>query len=224
MTQLSLIEAASDLPDGFDYRAELITPAEEAELVAQFAELDFREFEFHGYLGKRRVVSFGFHYDFSEARVQRAADIPDFLLPLRERPPPSPGSVRRNWSMRSSPNTSGSGNRLAPRPAAIRRRDRHLVLLGVPFPAAPQTGERLGAQIGHPGAALSLSAARPGPPRMGAQHSARRPASLLGHLPQPRRACRCQSGVPAPRSTVFNERLETGSGLRRNDGCKLLPN
>ena len=85
MTQLSLIEAASDLPDGFDYRAELITPAEEAELVAQFAELDFREFEFHGYLGKRRVVSFGFHYDFSEARVQRVADIPDFLLPLRDK-------------------------------------------------------------------------------------------------------------------------------------------
>jgi len=85
MTQLSLIEAASDLPDGFDYGAELITPAEEAELVAQFAELDFREFEFHGYLGKRRVVSFGFHYDFSEARVQRVADIPDFLLPLRDK-------------------------------------------------------------------------------------------------------------------------------------------
>ena len=85
MTQLSLTEAASDLPDGFDYGAELITPAKEAELVAQFAELDFREFEFHGYLGKRRVVSFGFHYDFSEARVQRVADIPDFLLPLRDK-------------------------------------------------------------------------------------------------------------------------------------------
>jgi alkylated DNA repair dioxygenase AlkB len=85
MTQLSLLEAASDLPDGFEYRAELIAPAEEAEFIAQFAELNFREFEFRGYLGKRRVVSFGVHYDFNQARVQRTVDIPDFLLPLRDK-------------------------------------------------------------------------------------------------------------------------------------------
>ena len=85
MTQLSLLEAASDLPDGFEYRAELIAPAEEAEFIAQFAELNFREFEFRGYPGKRRVVSFGVHYDFNQARVQRTVDIPDFLLPLRDK-------------------------------------------------------------------------------------------------------------------------------------------
>jgi hypothetical protein len=43
----------------------LIGPADEAALLAFLHELPFRDFEFHGYTGKRRVVSFGWHYDFS---------------------------------------------------------------------------------------------------------------------------------------------------------------
>jgi alkylated DNA repair dioxygenase AlkB len=46
--------------------------------------LPFREFEFHGYTGKRRVVSFGWHYDFSARHLRKADDIPDYLLVLRE--------------------------------------------------------------------------------------------------------------------------------------------
>jgi alkylated DNA repair dioxygenase AlkB len=85
--QLSLLEpeAALALPEGFAYRPALLTPAEEQELIARFAELPFREFEFHGYLGKRRVVSFGLRYDFADRRVHRVAPIPVFLLPLRHR-------------------------------------------------------------------------------------------------------------------------------------------
>src|SRR5262249_41626323 len=56
----------------------------EIALVAQFEDLPFREFEFHGFLGKRRIVSFGWKYDYGERRVHRSADIPDFLLPVRE--------------------------------------------------------------------------------------------------------------------------------------------
>ena len=83
MTQLDLLAPTADLPPGFLYRPDLITADEEAKLVAQFAGLEFREFEFHGFLGKRRVVSFGFHYDFGQAQLRRVAPIPDFLLPLR---------------------------------------------------------------------------------------------------------------------------------------------
>jgi len=71
-------------PVGFDYREELITPAEERALVARFADLPFKEFEFHGYTGKRRTVSFGQRYDFAEERLHEAAEIPGFLLPLRD--------------------------------------------------------------------------------------------------------------------------------------------
>ena len=70
-------------PAGFRYRANLISPADEAALLENIRDLPFREFEFHGYTGKRRVVSFGWHYDFSARQLQKAEDIPDFLLSLR---------------------------------------------------------------------------------------------------------------------------------------------
>ncbi len=47
-------------------------------------DLPFRDFEFNGYTGKRRVFSFGWQYDFSASRLRKADDIPDYLLPLRE--------------------------------------------------------------------------------------------------------------------------------------------
>src|SRR5712671_8186494 len=85
-TQLSLLdEPSAALPDGFEYRPGLIMPPEEAELVERFQALEFKPFEFHGYFGNRRVVSFGWQYNFASSRVQPAADIPDFLLPLRDR-------------------------------------------------------------------------------------------------------------------------------------------
>jgi alkylated DNA repair dioxygenase AlkB len=71
-------------PDGFRYQPELITPSDEAGLLERVRELPFRDFEFHGYTGKRRVVSFGWHYDFSARQLDRAVDIPEFLRELRE--------------------------------------------------------------------------------------------------------------------------------------------
>jgi alkylated DNA repair dioxygenase AlkB len=82
--QLSLFDKAPKLPEGMTYAEDVILPAEERALVARLAELPLKEFEFQGYLGKRRVVSFGWHYDFNKARLNRTEDIPDFLLPLRE--------------------------------------------------------------------------------------------------------------------------------------------
>jgi alkylated DNA repair dioxygenase AlkB len=83
--QLSLLEPVSALPDGFEYREDFVLAAEEAELVSHIARLELREFEFHGYLGKRRVTSFGLRYDFNDMAVHEAAEMPDFLLPLRDR-------------------------------------------------------------------------------------------------------------------------------------------
>lgn len=73
------------LPRGFLYRAELISLEEETDLLAHIRELPFKEFEFQGYRGKRRVVSFGLHYSFAESRLQPAAEMPGFVLPLREK-------------------------------------------------------------------------------------------------------------------------------------------
>jgi alkylated DNA repair dioxygenase AlkB len=73
------------MPPGFRYQESFVTPLEEQDLVAQVAKLDLRPFEFHGYLGNRRVASFGYRYDFSKQAVEAVSEIPHFLLPLREK-------------------------------------------------------------------------------------------------------------------------------------------
>jgi alkylated DNA repair protein (DNA oxidative demethylase) len=70
---------------GLAYQAEIVDTTEERALVAALAPLPLKPFEFQGWLGKRQVTSFGWRYDFTEARFARAADMPDFLLPLRDR-------------------------------------------------------------------------------------------------------------------------------------------
>jgi alkylated DNA repair dioxygenase AlkB len=83
--QLSFLPPARSSPEGFRYQEDLISAAEEARLVEHMAALPFREFQFHGYLGKRRVVYYGWRYDFTGQRVEQADAIPEFLLPLRDR-------------------------------------------------------------------------------------------------------------------------------------------
>ncbi len=86
--QFDFFDRAGDeiLPEGLRYRPALIDATEESALLAPVRKLAFREFDFHGYKGKRRVVSFGWRYDFSGGgSLQKADDIPEFLLPLRER-------------------------------------------------------------------------------------------------------------------------------------------
>lgn len=77
-------KSTSVTPEGLRYQPALISPADEAAILERIRELPFREFEFHGYLGKRRVVSFGWKYDFSSQRLQKAEAIPDYLLSLRD--------------------------------------------------------------------------------------------------------------------------------------------
>jgi alkylated DNA repair dioxygenase AlkB len=71
-------------PEGFRYQADLLPPGEELDLVARIAELPLKEFEFQGYLAKRRVLSYGWQYDFDNSSLQPAGEIPPFLLGLRE--------------------------------------------------------------------------------------------------------------------------------------------
>ena len=81
-TQTSLFARHHLLPKGFDHKDEVLSPDRECVLVGQFAQLPFKEFEFQGFLGRRRVVSFGWRYDFSMRELRKADEIPDFLLHL----------------------------------------------------------------------------------------------------------------------------------------------
>ena len=81
--QLQLFGAGPVLPDGFRYQANVVAPADEETLLEHIRLLPFREFEFQGYTGKRRVVSFGWKYDFNERVLHEVEDMPEFLLSLR---------------------------------------------------------------------------------------------------------------------------------------------
>lgn len=82
--QLALFDAAPDWPEGFRYGDDIISPELERQLLSSIEQLPFREFEFQGYVGKRRTVSFGWRYDFAERRLYEADDMPSFLLDVRE--------------------------------------------------------------------------------------------------------------------------------------------
>jgi alkylated DNA repair dioxygenase AlkB len=71
---------SSTFPPGFSYCPDVITSDDERRLLNQIADLPFKGFQFHGFEGKRRVVSFGWRYDFSEHKALPADPIPDFLL------------------------------------------------------------------------------------------------------------------------------------------------
>lgn len=72
-------------PDGFRYAGDIIDRDEETALIAHIQQLPLKEFEFHGYFGKRRTTSFGWHYDFGAASLNKVEQIPDFLVPLRQK-------------------------------------------------------------------------------------------------------------------------------------------
>lgn len=71
-----------DLPDGFHYRPDFIDAAEEADLTAEIARLEFSTFEMRGVVARRRVAFFGRSYRTGGADI---APLPAFLLPYRDR-------------------------------------------------------------------------------------------------------------------------------------------
>ena len=84
LDQLSMFgDSTPAWPDGFRYENDLITPDDEGALLGEIRALPFRAFEFHGYTGKRRVVSFGWKYDFETRALDRVDNLPGWLLPLR---------------------------------------------------------------------------------------------------------------------------------------------
>lgn len=81
----SLFDLPPAAPPGFRYRADLISPEEEAELAGRLESLPLEPFQFRGYEGRRRVISFGLKYDFNGPGLVHAQPLPDWLLPLRDR-------------------------------------------------------------------------------------------------------------------------------------------
>jgi len=85
-----MVSAAMDLfglprITGLATGEEIITSAEEAELVERIDATQLSPFRFQGWLGKRVTHSYGSRYDFDNGMLELAEPIPDWLHPLRRR-------------------------------------------------------------------------------------------------------------------------------------------
>ncbi|HZF42071.1 MAG TPA: alpha-ketoglutarate-dependent dioxygenase AlkB [Sphingomonadaceae bacterium] len=78
-------QAEPALPTGLRFADGIIDAAEERALVERLATLTLEPFRFQGWLGKRHTASFGWHYDFDDARFAQTTPLPDFLGELRRR-------------------------------------------------------------------------------------------------------------------------------------------
>jgi hypothetical protein len=73
-------------PDGFLYRGDFLTEAEERELLARFDELEFQEIVMKGVVARRTAVRYGYGYDYDRREAVPGADpIPAWLEPVRDR-------------------------------------------------------------------------------------------------------------------------------------------
>lgn len=109
-----------NLPEGFRYQAGIVPRKLQEALLEALPELPFKPFDFHGYEGKRRVVSFGWKYDFDTETVRRTDAIPPLLLPLRQLAAdfaglPAEGLQQAlviEYDVMSGPRSVGTGTRL----------------------------------------------------------------------------------------------------------------
>lgn len=70
---------------GLELRDEIVSPSDEPALVERCLALDLTPFRFQGWEGKRRTISFGWHYDFAAGAMSAAEPIPDWLRAVRDR-------------------------------------------------------------------------------------------------------------------------------------------
>lgn len=76
LAQLPLFENRSRQPSGLTYVSGVVDLLEERALTAFIETLDLRAFEYRGFFGARRTVSFGWRYDFNGGGFQRADSLP----------------------------------------------------------------------------------------------------------------------------------------------------
>lgn len=82
---LTLFDASVQVPDGFLYRKNFISAAEEQELIEGIQKVQLEPFKYYQFTGKRRTASFGWQYEFGASEITAAPEMPPFLLPLRVR-------------------------------------------------------------------------------------------------------------------------------------------
>jgi alkylated DNA repair dioxygenase AlkB len=80
--QLSLFKSQSGKPEGLRYEPDFVSSGTEQLLISKIRSLPLEPFQFGQFEGKRRVVSFGFRYDYTLHQLQQAEPIPAWLTAI----------------------------------------------------------------------------------------------------------------------------------------------
>ena len=79
----TLFDISPELPVGFSYYPDFITVEEEEKLLAIIQRFELQNMQFHEYEARRKVISFGKGWSFTEQRLKEGNIIPhelDFLI------------------------------------------------------------------------------------------------------------------------------------------------
>ena len=79
-----MARAPREEPEELVYRAELLTAADEAELLGVLEELRFDPIIMHGQAARRTARHYGLGYDYEAREPLPGEPLPEWLLPVRE--------------------------------------------------------------------------------------------------------------------------------------------
>jgi hypothetical protein len=79
LAQNVLFDTGTSLPNGFVYRPDFLTENEERELLAWMDDLPLSHSRLGEYVAKRRIVGFGWGYDFRKEELVAGPPLPPFL-------------------------------------------------------------------------------------------------------------------------------------------------
>lgn len=76
----TLFDISPTLPEGFSYQNDFISVPEEAQLLKAIPKLELSTMKFHQYEAKRKVISFGQGWSFTEQQLKTGQPIPDDFM------------------------------------------------------------------------------------------------------------------------------------------------
>ena len=86
MTQAALFPAlVPPFAEGFAYAPDFLSADEEELLLGHIRSLPLTNAQYKEFQAKRRVISYGGRYDYNANELKTAAEVPEFLHPLRAR-------------------------------------------------------------------------------------------------------------------------------------------
>ncbi len=83
--QSVLFDAPTQLPNGLVYRPNFITEEEERKILEVIRKLPLKQPKYDEYVARRRIIGFGWGFDFEKKRLVPGPSLPAFLEPVQRK-------------------------------------------------------------------------------------------------------------------------------------------